>query len=143
GAAVEFVTEPLDNSPEGQLIRYIRGYAAKVEHEKIKERSIRGTRARAEAGKLLTGPRPLYGYLWNADRSGYLVDPATAPIVQRIFAAAARGETLHRVAQTLTAEGIPTRLGRPFWQRFTLHTILTNPTYTGRATAYRTRATHK
>src|SRR5581483_5337211 len=48
GAAVEFVTEPLDNSPEGQLIRYIRGYAAKVEHEKIKERSIRGTRARAE-----------------------------------------------------------------------------------------------
>jgi hypothetical protein len=31
--AVEFVTEPLDNSPEGQLIRFVRGYAAKVEHE--------------------------------------------------------------------------------------------------------------
>jgi site-specific DNA recombinase len=33
GVAVEFVTEPLDNSPEGQLIRFVRGYAAKVEHE--------------------------------------------------------------------------------------------------------------
>ena len=30
----------------GQLIRFVRGYAAKVEHEKIKERSIRGRRAR-------------------------------------------------------------------------------------------------
>ena len=61
GAAVEFVTEPLDNSPEGQLIRFVRGYAAKVEHEKFRERAMRGRRARAEAGKLIHGPRPLYG----------------------------------------------------------------------------------
>ncbi len=33
GVAVEFVTEPLDDSPEGQLIRFVRGYAAKIEHE--------------------------------------------------------------------------------------------------------------
>src|SRR6266536_3415966 len=33
GAGVEFVTEPMDGSPEGQLIRFVRGYAAKVEHE--------------------------------------------------------------------------------------------------------------
>jgi site-specific DNA recombinase len=46
GVAVEFVTEPLDNTPEGQLIRFVRGYAAKVEAEKIRERSIRGKRAR-------------------------------------------------------------------------------------------------
>ena len=52
GAAVEFVTEPLDNSPEGQLIRFVRGYAAKVEHEKLRERIMRGRLARARAGKL-------------------------------------------------------------------------------------------
>ena len=28
GVAVEFVTEPLDNTPEGQLIRFVRGYAS-------------------------------------------------------------------------------------------------------------------
>src|SRR5215213_3896302 len=55
GVAVEFVTEPVDDSPEGQLIRFVRGYAAKVEHEKIKERSIRGKRAKAQAGKFLPG----------------------------------------------------------------------------------------
>jgi site-specific DNA recombinase len=42
GVRVEFVTEPLDDSPEGQLIRFVRGYAAKVEHTKIKERMMRG-----------------------------------------------------------------------------------------------------
>ncbi|GAJ07117.1 unnamed protein product, partial [marine sediment metagenome] len=37
-----FVSEPLDNSPEGQLIRYVKGYAAQIEHEKIRERTMRG-----------------------------------------------------------------------------------------------------
>jgi site-specific DNA recombinase len=59
GVDVVFVSEPLDNSPEGQLIRFVRGYAAKVEHEKIRERSIRGRMARTAAGKILPGCRPL------------------------------------------------------------------------------------
>jgi len=50
GVEVRFVSEPLDDSPEGQLIRFIRGYAAKVEHEKIKDRARRGQRARAASG---------------------------------------------------------------------------------------------
>jgi site-specific DNA recombinase len=74
--AVEFVTEPLDDSPEGQLIRFVRGYAAKVEHEKIRERSIRGRRARVEAGKLIPVGRPLYGYQWNEDHSAYFINPS-------------------------------------------------------------------
>src|SRR5918998_233226 len=68
GVEVEFVTEPLDSSPEGQLIRFVRGYAAKVEHEKIKERTIRGKRARAEAGKIIPNGRPLFGYRFRQDR---------------------------------------------------------------------------
>src|SRR5919199_1554104 len=65
GVDVVFVTEPLDNSPEGQLIRFVRGYAAKVEHEKIRERSIRGRRTRVENGRPLPGQRPRYGYRWR------------------------------------------------------------------------------
>src|ERR687885_1017610 len=91
GVQVEFVTEPLDNSPEGQLIRFVRGYAAKVEHEKIRERSVRGRKARADNGKILPGCRPLYGYRFTADRTGYEPDPLTAPIVQRIFASVIGG----------------------------------------------------
>ncbi len=56
GVRVEFVTEPLDDSPEGQLIRFVRGFAAKVEHEKIKERTWRGRLARIQAGSRYTAP---------------------------------------------------------------------------------------
>jgi site-specific DNA recombinase len=38
GARIEFVSEPLDESPEDQLIRFVRGYAAKVEQAKLVER---------------------------------------------------------------------------------------------------------
>ncbi len=60
--AVEFVSEPLDDSPEGQLIRFVRGYAARVEREKARERTIRGKRARLESGKIHGFGGELYGY---------------------------------------------------------------------------------
>src|SRR5205814_5475732 len=86
GVPVAFVAEPLDDSPEGQLIRFVRGYAAKVEHEKIKERTMRGRLARARAGKPGVGPRPRYGYRWrDAEKSGLEIDPLTVPVVQRLF----------------------------------------------------------
>jgi len=85
GVEVLFVTEPLDHSPEGQLIRFVRGYAAKVEHEKIKERTIRGKRAPLLSGRLLPGCKVLYGYRWRDDTHGaYEPDPLTAWVVQRI-----------------------------------------------------------
>jgi site-specific DNA recombinase len=115
--SVEFVTEPLDNSPEGQLIRFVRGYAAKVEHEKIRERSIRGKRARIESGKLLPGCKPLYRYRWrDSERTCYEIDPAMAPVVRRIYRAAAEGHTVVRIAKDLTTEGIPKPTNRG-WAR--------------------------
>jgi len=137
GAAVEFVTEPLDNSPEGQLIRFVRGYAAKVEHEKFRERSMRGRRARAEAGKLIHGPRPLYGYAWaDAERTRYVINPETAPVVQRIFREAAEGRSLRSIARGLTDDGIPTPTGKREWTMTTVQKILKNPYYTGDARAW-------
>ena len=140
GATVEFVSEPLDNTPEGQLIRFVRGYAAKVEHEKIKERTIRGRRARLEAGKPLVGPRPRYGYRWRDEiKSALEADPATAPIVERIFREAAAGKTLRRIAADLTADAIPRP--RPTataaWRQSTVHQILKEPIYAGRLVGWR------
>ncbi len=60
-----FVSEPLDTSPEGQLIQYVKGYAAQMEREKIKDRSRRGRKARAKGGKLPTGRGVLYGYNYD------------------------------------------------------------------------------
>lgn len=134
GVEVFFVTEPLDYSPEGQLIRFVRGYAAKVEHEKIKERTIRGKRARLLSGRLLPGCKPLFGYRWRDDtHSAYDPDPATAWIVQRIYKESAEGRTLCQIADALTSEGVqkPTGRGRPRWAHQTIRWILTTPHYAG------------
>jgi site-specific DNA recombinase len=140
GVAVEFVTEPLDYSPEGQLIRFVRGYAAKVEHEKIKERTIRGHRARVAAGKPW-GAREPYGLRWeDADRSRLAVVPATAVVVRRIFRDALAGIPLRSIARGLMADGIPSPTGAPVWAMSTLRKILHNPVYTGRMVALRWQA---
>jgi site-specific DNA recombinase len=142
GVEVLFVTEPLDNSPEGQLIRFVRGYAAKVEHEKFRERSMRGLRARLEAGKPHPGPKPPFGYLWRDEaKSAYVVDPDTVPTVQWIFRAAAAGQSLRQITGLLNERGVPSPTGRPLWRFSTIHTILSNPIYAGQASARRTVST--
>ncbi len=140
GATVRFVTEPLDDSPEGQLIRFVRGYAAKVEHEKIRERTQRGKRARVEAGKMPPSHNPLYGYQWaDETRSRYVIDPQAAPIVRRVFAEALAGGTLRGIAHRLTDEGVPTLRKAIMWDYTIIGAILRNPAYTGQAFAFRTK----
>lgn len=143
GVEVVFVTEPLDSSPEGQLIRFVRGYAAKIEHEKIRERSMRGQLARVQSGKLLGAGRALYGYRWRDGRGALELDPVTAPVARRIFMEVASGKTLRRLATELTSEGIPTPKGGHQWSIQTLHSILHHPNYTGHARAWWRRPVEK
>ena len=60
---LEGVTEDVDNSDLGKLIAYIKGYASKLEAQKIRERTMRGRRARAAAGRISSGSgMKIYGY---------------------------------------------------------------------------------
>ncbi len=145
GVDVVFVTEPLDDSPEGQLIRFVRGYAAKVEHEKIKERTMRGRIARVAAGKPPVGPRPTYGYRWVDDHNvdGRPVklrleeDPDTAWVVRRIFHEIATGSSARKVAKGLTDDGVPTPTGKTVWHVTSIVNMVRHPTYVGDVTAWR------
>src|SRR5215213_5365612 len=65
GARLAFVTEDFEDGAVGTFIRSAKAFAAELEREKIKERTRRGIRARAESGKPLPGPRPVYGYRWR------------------------------------------------------------------------------
>lgn len=138
GVEVFFVTEPLDHSPEGQLIRFVRGYAAKVEHEKIKERTMRGRLARAKAGKLIPGWKPLYGYRFADDaKTRYEIDDVQASVVKRIFSETLQGMSRREIARRLTSERVPTPSARDFsWPVSTIGHMLANAHYTGRATAF-------
>ena len=60
---LEAVTETIDRSGVGKLISYIRGFASKLETEKIRERTMRGKKASAISGKIPHGGfARLYGY---------------------------------------------------------------------------------
>lgn len=132
GVELVFVQDVFDDSPEGQLIRFVRGYAAKVEHEKIRERSLRGRRARAEAGKLPPSPRPRYGYQWaDQGRTRYIIDPERAAVVRRIFQDVVKGVTLHQIARTLAEDGIPSPTGSETWHVQTVARIVRHPYYRG------------
>jgi site-specific DNA recombinase len=144
GVAVAFVSEPLDDSPEGELIRFVRGYAAKIEHLKIVERNMRGKRARTAAGHLMPGSRPLYGYRWAPSADGrpkarYVADPATAPVVQRIFTLAAEGWTLRAIAKALNDDGVPTAGSARRWDFTLVGHVLRGEQYAGIAYGWRTR----
>jgi DNA invertase Pin-like site-specific DNA recombinase len=64
GCRLELVTEPIDGSPEGQLLQLVRGWAGKLEHAKIVEPTMRGKREAARRGRLPTGSL-LYGYRYR------------------------------------------------------------------------------
>ena len=154
---LEFVTEQLDDTPAGQFLRQALGFVASIEHEKIKERTQRGRKARARAGKLIPGSFPLYGYQWgDEEKATYAPDPETAPIVQRIYREVAAGTPVNRLCWQLTTEGVPTptqilmrrgyvigRMPSGSWQKSTVNHLLRHPAYGGRATAYRYENTYR
>jgi site-specific DNA recombinase len=94
GASLQLVTEDFEKSATGKFLRNAKSFAAGLELEKIAERTQRGRRARVASGKPIAGPKPAYGYVWNADKSRYLLDPETAPIARQIFDWALDGVTL-------------------------------------------------
>lgn len=147
GVEVEFVSEPLDASPEGELIRYVRGYAAKVEHEKIRERCMRGKLARVQAGKLPNAGGELYGYRRDREKGIRLIVEEQAAVIQRIYRDVVRGVSIRGIIRALNDEGVPSPAagvrrfadpGRtPRWGKGVLQRILTEPAYKGETWAWR------
>ncbi len=140
GARLELVTERFEDSAVGRFILAARSFAAEVEREKIIERTTRGTHARVRSGKPKGAARPPFGYRWaDAAKTAFAIDPEEAPVVRRIFAELAQGASLRKVAQILTADGIPTPYRRARWDAKTINLIARNPTYYGVYYGLRTR----
>jgi len=135
GVRILFVTEPYDDSEEGKLIQYVRGYAAKVEREKIKERTLRGKFAKVKSGKLLGSGRNLYGYQMK-DGVREVAEPQAAT-VKLIFDWASQGVPIRKIARRLTQSGTPSPTGKTHWAKSTVSRILHEPAYSGHAYAWR------
>jgi site-specific DNA recombinase len=137
GVEWDSVTEDIDNSPHGQILRAIIGGMAEMERLKIAERTTRGKLARVQSGKLIPGGKPPYGFRWTGDdRSALEIDPVEGPIVRRMFEEIAAGGSLHGVVAYLRANGISTPTGRGQWHAATVRDILQRHHYCGRAFAW-------
>jgi DNA invertase Pin-like site-specific DNA recombinase len=105
--------EQFGKNSTGALLRSINAWRAERELELVRERTQGARRARAQSGKIVPAAVPLYGYVWadpheKRGKSRYLVDPETAPVVERIYREAVAGVSLRRIAGDLTRNGIPT-----------------------------------
>lgn len=138
GCELILVTEDIDNSDMGRLITYIKGFAAKLETEKIKERTMRGKRERVKAGRLPGGRfTKLYGYNYVKGKGvgegvRYISDKESK-VVQEIYRLYTEEQTsLYEITRRLNTLDIPSPSGKCHWNRTGVHYILTNPAYTGR-----------
>ena len=137
GIKLVLVTETLDSTDLGKLIAYIRGYAAKLEALKIRERTLRGLKERAKLGKLVGGRSVyLYGDGYDKDHGKRVINEQQAQLVRDMFNWLVEGSTVNGVTYRLIDLGILTPTGKSRWNTSTVHKILTNPAYVGRPKTY-------
>ena len=138
GCPVVFLERPPTGDPQDALVLQIRGAVAEYERTVIADRMRRGRLAALRAGRLLPWSSPPYGYrldpLRPRDPAGVRVDEGEAAVVRRIFAwYVEEGLSLYGIAQRLTAQGIPSATGRPFWGGSSVGKLLNNHCYEGTA----------
>jgi site-specific DNA recombinase len=149
GAKLIFVTEELDNTPEGKLMQSVRGYVAEVERQKIRERCVRGKRQKALSGRVVRAGTTLYGYDHDAERGARKVNEIEAATVRQMYRWAAEGISTRSIIRRLREEGTPPPSdgkrklvhprysAKPSWGRGAVMRILSDPTYKGEAYAWR------
>lgn len=140
---LEAVTESVDNSELGKLISYIRGFASKLEAEKIRERSMRGKLARARAGRIPSGSGGrIYGYDYIpvAQENGgrRVINETETKWVREMFSwLINEGLSTNGIVYRLRAYNAPSKSGKP-WNRRTVQAILRNPGYIGKTYVFTT-----
>jgi site-specific DNA recombinase len=143
GVELLFVTEPLDNSMEGQLLGFVRGWASKLEALKIRERTMRGGRSRAISGKLPNGRGGrLYGYLYmkgkGEGRGIRIPNEDEAEVVRQIFNwLLDEGLSINAITKRLRLSSDRPPESAATWGRSSVYAILTNSAYCGRTYVFR------
>ena len=144
GCQVEFLDRPMSQDPHDQLLLQIRGAVSEYERSLIAERMRRGRQAKYRAGILLPWTRPPYGFRLDPDHprdpKGVCREGAEVAVVGEMFTYyLEEGHSLFGLAKHLMASQIPSPQGQKRWNAATIRSILTNPVYTGKVYAARTR----
>ena len=146
GVEVVFVRAPRVETPEEVLLVQFQGMIAEYEKAQISERTRRGKRHRARCGvvNVLSGAPYGYRYVRKADGelARYEVLESEAAVVREVFRRyTEEALPIGAITRWLTDSGIPTRTGKPQWERSTIWGMLRNPAYEGTACFQKTAMT--
>jgi site-specific DNA recombinase len=146
GVRVVFLNQAHQQTPEDELLLQVQGVIAEYERAKIMERVRRGRRHAARLGSLSALAQAPYGFRYRglaqgADPPHYEVVLDEARVVRQVVDWVGRDRlSLGEVARRLTQAGVPTRTGKPRWDRGTVGAMLHHPAYQGEAAYGRTRS---
>lgn len=148
GARLEFVkkiVEKAENAEETEediFVENSENYFNAKHRQRIRDDTQRGRVSRIRSGKPHASPKPPYGYRWadpekkKGNKSAFLLDDETAPVVRLIFDLALEGVALRAIAAKLQERGILSPTGGVRWSATTIREILVKPVYTGNGLAY-------
>src|SRR6516165_5160818 len=146
GVEVVFLKNPIGRGPEQDLLLQVQGMIAEYERAKIMDRCRRGKQHAARRGSVNVLSGAPYGYRYVGKHEGggearYQVMAEEARVVRKIFGWVGRERcSIGAVCRRLRRDGIPTRTGKPAWDRATVWLILKNSAYRGKAAFGKTRA---
>ena len=148
GGEIVSVSENIDNSLTGKLVRSILAWSAESEREKIVEYANRHWQTRlAQSLPMATGRAP-YGWEWaDKDKTRYLVNKEEAMVRLSIFTLFVEQDmSVRSIAHKLTEDGIlPPAKARGWrvksaaWQPSTVHAILVSSENIGILTICKTK----
>ena len=126
------VSQPIDSSPEGQLMETIFAGTSQYENKIRGRRAKDGLRKRFEAGYWCWGAPFGYKNIKTADGQKIVVpDPETAPHITFAFNEYAKGiYSKVQIARKLRRRGLKTKTGKKVWPQF-IDKILRNKFHAG------------
>src|SRR5712691_385123 len=145
GAEVVFLNRAIGDTAEDNLLLQVQGIIAEYERVKILERVRRGRlhAARSGAVSALTGAPFGYRYIRRDQGGGvarFEIVEDEADIVRRIFAWVGLDRlSMREVCRRLQRMGCRSPRGLRHWGITTIHGMLANPAYIGRAALGRSR----
>ncbi|MFC1869777.1 recombinase family protein [Chloroflexota bacterium] len=135
GILVISMNEPLEDTPSGRLLEGIIEVLDEFYSANLSQDVTRGMRETANRGFFPGGPPP-YGYVRVKVQDGAVQrvklepDPATAPVVERIFKECLSGKGMIEITRSLNGDGLTTRKNKK-WSKTSVSTVLNNEVYTG------------
>lgn len=123
--------------PGAEFYITIYGSIAQSESENISANVIWGKNQSAKEGKVPFQYKRFLGYRRGPDGKPE-IDPDQAEIVKRIYSCFLAGDSMTTIANSLTADGIPTPTGSGRWVPGTIQSIISNEKYAGNAVLNKT-----